>query len=122
MIFRNTWSESIFTPETVLRAGMSPNLEFKVCGVELEPQHPWNAERGHYDMDQVSGYGLWVCQDVKTADGMSYRQNPVMVVVLGMQPKSFKFGDSVVFKGLGGFYSRKKHVFRFQADQVTKKD
>lgn len=118
MIFQRK-EGSIFTPEAVFQAGMHPKLSFKVCGVAPEPQHPWDDEQGKYDFTKVSGYGFWVCQDVKDLNGTSYRQNPVLVI-LPTDEEQLTFGDSVTFDELGGFYSRKKRTYKFQAKSVKK--
>lgn len=116
---RTTSNNSLFTKEEVLRAGMSAELPFLSCGVAPEPQHPWDSEQGKYDLTKVSGYGFWVCQDVEDLDGKVYRQNPVLVVVPNDEEK-LTFGDQVTFDELVGYYSRKKHIFRFQAKKLKK--
>lgn len=113
---------SPFTKETVLRAGMNAELPFLSCGVAPEPQNPWIDSEKRFDRTTVSGYGYWVCQNEKDTAGKVYRQNPILVVVPGDEGSftNLIFGEKVIFTELGGYFSRKKHIFKFQANGIKK--
>lgn len=115
MLFNNH-NNSIFDSAVVDRLGMNGDGIFQVVGIAPEPQYIWDKEQQQYS-DEINGYGIWVCQ----RDG-NYQQNPIMVVVSGLTEKEankYVFGESVVFENLGGFYSRRYHVYRWQADSIS---
>ena len=117
LVNRTNNSNSIFSPEVVERLGMSPDGVFQVVGTAPEPQYAWEPEEQRFT-DVVSGFGIWVRQDFK-----QFKQNPILVVIPHMNQKkaeSFQFGENVQFNNLGGYYSRKNHVYRWQAGDVSK--
>lgn len=110
-------SKKIFNEEVVYRAGMNGKGVFQIVGTAPEPQYVWDKDNRKYT-DEVSGYGIWVRQ----SDG-EYQQNPIMIVIPNIsenKANDFKFGDFVKLKNFGGYYSRKKHVYRWQADSIYK--
>lgn len=117
MLINQNKSNSIFSSEVVSRLGMSPDGVFQVVGTAPEPQYVWEPDEQRFT-DVISGFGIWVRQDYK-----QFRQNPILVVIPHMGQKkaeSFKFGENVQFNNLGGYYSRKNHVYRWQAGDISK--
>lgn len=117
MLVSRNKNKNIFSQEVVSRLGMDPAGIFQVCGTAPEIQNAWDPEEKRFT-DVISGYGIWVRQDYK-----QYKQNPILVVVPHMSQKkaeSFGFGENVQFADLGGFYSRKNHLYRWQAKNVSK--
>ena len=117
LISRNSSNNSIFSSEVVERLGMNPNEIFQIVGTAPEPQYAWEPDEQRFT-DVSSGYGLWVRQDCK-----QFKQNPILVVIPHISEKkaeSFKFSELVQFNNLGGYYSRKNHVYRWQAGDISK--
>lgn len=117
LVNRTNNSNSIFSPEVVGRLGMDPGGVFQVVGTAPEPQYAWEPEEQRFT-DVISGFGIWVRQDYK-----QFKQNPILVVIPHMSQKkaeSFKFAENVQFNGLGGYYSRKNHLYRWQAGDISK--
>lgn len=117
LISRKNNGNSIFSSEVVERLGMNSDGVFQVVGTAPEPQYAWEPDEQRFT-DVVSGYGLWVRQDYE-----QFKQNPILVVVPHMTQKkaeSFKFGENVQFNNLGGYYSRKNHMYRWQAGDISK--
>lgn len=108
-------NKNIFSQEVVSHLGMDPAGIFQVCGTAAEPQYAWDPQEQRFT-DVVSGFGIWVKQDYK-----QFKQNPILVVVPKLSQKkaeNFQFGQSVKFNNLGGYYSRKHHIYRWQADSI----
>ena len=117
LLNRNNNKNSIFSSEVVERLGMSPDGIFQIVGTAPEPQYAWEPEEQRFT-DVISGYGIWVRQDYK-----QFKKNPILVVIPHMsqkKAKSFEFAENVQFNNLGGYYSRKNHVYRWQAGDVSK--
>lgn len=117
LVNRTNNSNSIFSSEVVERLGMNPDGVFQIVGTAPEPQYAWEPEEQRFT-DVISGFGIWVRQDYN-----QFKQNPILVVIPHMSQKkaeSFEFGENVQFNNLGGYYSRKKHLYRWQAGDISK--
>ena len=106
-----------YKEDTCLKVGINPKLPMTICGYESEPQHGWN-DRSHKYNGPINGYGYWVNQLVKDSQGRLWKQNPVMVIVDGTRPKTFKFGEKVLFDKLGAYYSKRKYGYQFRAKEI----
>ena len=78
----------------------------------LEPERAWNDKSHKYD-GPIIGQGVWVVQNV---DG--YKQNPIKVIVEIDSIQGLKFGQSVQFDGLLGYFSRKSYSYSFRANGI----
>lgn len=120
---RNSVS-TLFRPEVVARCGMNGDLPFKVVSVEAEQRNEWDPDKGAYT-DTPFETIIYVCQDAVSEDGEIFRQNPIQVLIpvknLTKQQadEEFPFGTEVVFKQLGGYFSRKKKAYIFHAENIA---
>lgn len=117
MLVNKNKSNNIFSKEVVSRMGMDSTGIFQVCGTAAETQFAWDPQEQKFT-DIVSGFGIWVHQDYK-----QFKQNPILVVVPKLSQKKaeeFEFGDNVQFDDLGGYYSKRNHIFRWQARNINK--
>lgn len=117
LINQNSSNNSIFSSEVVKRCSMSSDGIFQVVGTAPEAQYAWDPEEKRFT-DVISGFGIWVRQNYK-----QFKQNPILVVIPHLSQKkaeSFDFGENVTFNNLGGYYSKKNHVYKWQADSISK--
>lgn len=99
------------------KVNVEPLGKFIYVGVATEPQYKWDADEGSYTKE-VEGQGYWVIQDFVDENGEHWFQNPILVIVSGKDAKKLELGKEIVFVGMAGYYSRKKHSYSFRADSV----
>ena len=107
----------MWSSEPLKKIGFAVDGEFTFSGVEREPAFEW--ADGTFT-DKLIGFDYPVVQDYVDENGEVHRQNQIVVRIEDINAPSFKFGDKLVFDGLGGYYSRKSKRYVCHAENVRK--